>query len=474
MDQAAARVADMADWTRRGVSDMAKINFTAARLQGHLCPAGQSQSFLWDSRTPGLGLRATANGAKSYIFQAKLNGASLRVTIGDLRSWTIDKAQGEARRLQRLVDDGLDPREVRADQRAASDARKAEARRQDATFGDAWQMYVASRKPHWSERTYQDHLNHADEGQKPRKRGKGLTMPGPLASLRPLKLSELTGDRITEWLGSQTADRPTMAALSYRMLRAFIRWAEDTAAYRTTIPVDSYKMRSVRDAVPRVRTKAGDCLQREQLPAWFDAVRKIGNPVIAAYLQGLLITGARREELAALRWDDVDFQWRSLSIADKVEDGGRVIPVTPYLRELLLNLKRINDTPPNARRLARLEKQGKKWEPSPWVFSSRTAAEGKLAEPRIAHLKALAVAGLPHLTLHGLRRSFGTLSEWVECPVGVVAQIQGHAPSALAEKHYRRRPLDLLRMWHDKIELWMLAQAGITFVPSKPGLQAVK
>ena len=37
----------------------------------------------------------------------------------------------------------------------------------------------------------------------------------------------------------------------------------------------------------------------------------------------------------------------------------------------------------------------------------------------------------------------------------------GHAPSAIAEKHSRRRPLDLLRMWHTKIEGWMLAVAGI-------------
>ena len=30
---------------------------------------------------------------------------------------------------------------------------------------------------------------------------------------------------------------------------------------------------------------------------------------------------------------------------------------------------------------------------------------------------------LPPLSLHGLRRSFGTLSEWVEVPAGIVAQI---------------------------------------------------
>ena len=49
-----------------------------------------------------------------------------------------------------------------------------------------------------------------------------------------------------------------------------------------------------------------------------------------------------------------------------------------------------------------------------------------------------------------------------------MAQIQGHKPSALAEKHYRRRPLDMLRMWHDKIEVWMLEQAEISLQPTGP------
>jgi hypothetical protein len=46
-------------------------------------------------------------------------------------------------------------------------------------------------------------------------------------------------------------------------------------------------------------------------------------------------------------------------------------------------------------------------------------------------------------------------------PAGISAQIMGHSPSAIAEKHYRRSPLDLLRMWHIKIEGWVLEQAGI-------------
>ena len=66
-------------------------------------------------------------------------------------------------------------------------------------------------------------------------------------------------------------------------------------------------------------------------------------------------------------------------------------------------------------------------------------------------------------TLHGLRRSFASLTEWLETPAGVVAQIQGHKPSATAEKHYKRRPLDLLRVHHERIEAWILEQAGVQF-----------
>ncbi len=39
----------------------------------------------------------------------------------------------------------------------------------------------------------------------------------------------------------------------------------------------------------------------------------------------------------------------------------------------------------------------------------------------------------------------------------------GHKPSATAEKHYTVRPLDLLRVHHEKIEAWILEQAGVQF-----------
>lgn len=436
---------------------MAKVNFTASRVESFKPEAGKAQSFLWDAKSQGLGLRVTRAGARSYIFQAKLHGATLRVTIGDPRSWSIDQAQEEARRLQRMIDEGIDPRELKTQKEAAIKAEQVERQRADVTFGEAWDSYVEERKAHWGGRHYLDHIRHAAVGMIPHKKGKALIKPGPLSILRPVKLVDINADCIAHWLGKQNEERPTMAALSYRLLRAFIRWAHETEAYQGLISENAHSARRVKENVARVKTKAGDCLQREQLQAWFSAVIALDSPVISAYLQGLVLTGARREELAVLRWEDVDFKWRSISLKDKVDtDTGRVIPLTPYFASVLLDLKKRNEV-----RLGEDPLGASLVEPSPWVFYSSTAAGGRLVEPRIAHNKALSNAGLPHVTLHGLRRSFSTLSEWVECPTGVVAQIQGHKPSAIVEKHYHRRPLDMLRMWHDKIEAWMLNEAKI-------------
>ncbi len=102
-------------------------------------------------------------------------------------------------------------------------------------------------------------------------------------------------------------------------------------------------------------------------------------------------------------------------------------------------------------------------EPTSSNTTKPTSASGCLTEPNTPHTRACKTAGLEGLTLHGLRRSFKSLTEWLEVPVGVVAQIQGHKPSATAEKHYTVRPLELLALHHGRIEAWILEQAGIVF-----------
>lgn len=472
---------------------MGRVKLTAGRVRDFSCETGKNQSFLWDTEAPGLAVRATERGAKSYIFQGKLNGVSIRITIGSVDTWSIEGtirdpagkvigygAREEARRLQGMIDQRIDPRSARADEIAAAEAKKAEAKalaRQDerklVTVRAAWDAYVEARKSKprkgkvWSARHLADHENITSPGGKGTKRD---LKPGALASLMPLRLVELTQARVQKWLELEVSIRPTQAALAFRLLRAFLNWCEEEPEYSGLAAPEACSAKRTRESLPKSTPKT-DSLQREQLPAWFASVMAINSPIISAYLQILLLTGARREELLGLRWEDVDFQWNSLAIHDKV-DGERTIPMTPYVASLLMELHRINNTPPKVMKLhggPDPSAPEKKWHPSPWVFSSKAAESGRLQEPAIGHRKACAVAGIPDLTIHGLRRSFRSLSEWVEMPAGVVAQIMGHKPSATAEKHYTVRPLDLLRVWHSKYEGWILEQAKIEFSASKGG-----
>jgi integrase len=431
--------------------DLARsCDLTAGAIERLSCPLDKQQAFLRDSKAPGLRVRVTTAGAKSFVFEAKLNRQTIRRTIGDVRAWSIEAARTEANRLRVTLDTGTDPREVERQQQADKATQTAAAAAHAVTVGEVWAAYLEARRPQWGERHYQDHLTLSKAGGEIANRGtrgRGVTIAGPIFPLLALPLRDLNATAIEAWAANEAKTRPTPARLAWRCLKAFLSWCAEQPEYARVLPsVNPAKTKKTREALGKAGIKQ-DALMREQLPVWFDAVRQISNPVIAAYLQTLLLTGARPGEVLALRWEEINLKWRGLTIRDKVE-GERVIPLTPYVSHLLHSLPRRNE----------------------WVFSSATAAGGVLTIPRSPHGAACAVAGIDDLTLHGLRRSFKSLTEWLEIPAGVVAQIMGHKPSATAEKHYTVRPLDLLRVHHEKIEVWILEQGRVRFeAQAEPG-----
>jgi integrase len=427
-----------------------RVNLTAGRVDAFTCPPDKAQAFLWDTDTPTLALRATPTGRKTYVFEARLSGATIRINIGTLADWPIKQARTKAQGLKMLVDAGTDPREVERDRQTAAIEKKAAAAAQAEaakvaalTVGEVWAAYIEERRPHWGDLHLRDHIDKAKAGGLPSGRrggGKELTKPGPLAALMPLALKDLDQATIEAWAANEGKTRASSARLAWRLLTVFLTWCAKQPAYAGLVAAKNpAKTKKARESLGKAGTKS-DVLQREQLAVWFAAVQQVQNPVIAACLQMMLLTGARPGEVLSLRWEDVNTQWKGIQIRDKVE-GTREIPATPYMLHLLAALPRRNE----------------------WVFPSNTSASGCLTEPNNPHTRACKAAGLEGLTLHGLRRSFASLTEWLEVPAGVVAQIQGHKPSATAEKNYKVRPLELLRVHHERIEGWILEQAGIVF-----------
>jgi hypothetical protein len=110
------------------------------------------------------GVGAFLAGAKSVVFEAKLNRVTIRRTLGDVRDWDIPKARKEAQKLAVMIDGGTDPRELERQLEADARARAAAAQIAAEPARAAWERYLTERRPHWRERTHTDHLKVAQEG----------------------------------------------------------------------------------------------------------------------------------------------------------------------------------------------------------------------------------------------------------------------------------------------------------------------
>lgn len=435
---------------------------TAGLIKSLTCRTDRkAQAFMRDTKAPGLRVRVSNTGAKSFVFEAKLNRQTIRRTIGDVRAWTIDAARAEANRLRVTLDAGTDPREVEREQeaeKAADEAAKAAAAAaaivQAVTVGDVWPRYLAEGRPKrrdaWKP-GYRASLDvMAAPGGVKKKRGVGVTRRGPIYPLLALTLGEVTEDALQVWFETEAKASKHQAARALMMFRGFLRWCAARPEYRKLIDRDAGKAPAILENLPR-NIKRTDAIEAAQLPGWWAGVEQLENRTASAYLKALVLTGARKEELAGLTWANVDFQWRKLTIADKVE-ATRTIPLAPYLAQLLATLKRVNE----------------------FVFASPSKA-GRISDARASHAKALQSAGMDGMTIHGLRRSFSLLGEAAGAPAGAIAQVMGHKPSATAEG-YRPRSVDALRPYLMQIEAHILAGAGVQFDATvEPGkLQAVK
>ena len=418
-----------------------RVNFTAGAIARLACPPGKLQDFLRDTEAPGLRVRVTAAGAKSFVYESKLNRQTIRRTIGDVQLWSIEQARTEARRLAVLLDGGQDPREIERQQRADKAAAQSAAAAQLLTVGEIWPLYLQTGRPKrrdaWKPRYLQDLAAMAAPGGVPKKRGQGLTRPGPLYPLLALPLTAINEDTLKSWYDREAITGKHQAARALMMFRGFLRWCAARPEYRAMTDRDAGKAAAIMEGLPS-NTRRTDALEAAQVPGWWAGVEQLNNRTASAYLRALLLTGARREELAALTWANVDFQWRKLTIADKVEST-RTIPLSPYMAHMLATLPRVG----------------------PYVFAS-TGKAGRITDTRNSHAKALQSAAIEGLTIHGLRRSFSLLGEAAGAPAGAIAQVMGHKPSATAEG-YRPRSIDALRPFLEQIEAHILSLAGVQF-----------
>ncbi|MHC4620258.1 MAG: Arm DNA-binding domain-containing protein, partial [Planctomycetota bacterium] len=180
----------------------------------------KGQRFAWDLEAPGLGVRITSHGAKSFIFERSFNGRTLRMTIGTTKAWRLSDARKEARRLQRLIDRGIDPREER---RALAVADKLSG----MIASEAWKAYLDAHENEWGERHMRDnrYLSRAPEGD---------NAGGVLWPLLQKRLGDIDASALIQW-AQHALQTPSKSKINqgkgsalrqaHSRFRAFWRWA---------------------------------------------------------------------------------------------------------------------------------------------------------------------------------------------------------------------------------------------------------
>lgn len=275
-----------------------KVNLTAGILERLACPEGRQQAFLRDSHTPGLRVRVTAAGAKAFVYEAKLNRQTIRRTIGDVKSWSIEQARAEARRLAVTLDRGHDPRELERAQREASERAKQEKRQ-------AEEFTLAALV-----RDYADQLQRLGRSSHDKVRGLmrlHLVEAAPRLAASPAK--DVTGEQIADLLRLLNDAGKTRTA---GKLRAYLRAAYQMASAAkldARLPVRFKAYGVTRNPVAETgaiaQHTAKSPLDEDELRQYWQAIKDVPT-FEAAALRLHLLTGTQRlEQLCRLRHDHI-------------------------------------------------------------------------------------------------------------------------------------------------------------------------
>lgn len=378
-----------------------RFDFTRERLED-IRPIERRQYF-YDTESD-LELMVTPKGAKTF-YAYKWNrkrGIPDRSMIGRFGELTIHQARRECAKLVAQFTMGLDPN---AEKRAI---------RAEMTLGELFQhcMDTEYRIHNKSWREYQNIYNRYLSHWKNR----------PISELSQSHV-QTHHARLGKDNGIYSANR-MLQLLSSLMNRAIARGWEHPNPCK---------------GVRKFREKSRDrFLEADELPRFFKAVHEEENETVRDFVLVALLTGARRSNVLAMRWDDISLERAEWRIPEtKNGESQRVALAGEAVRIL------------RAR-----EENG-----SEFVFPS-DSADGHLNDPKKGWQRILKRAGIANLRLHDLRRSLGSWQAATGANLSVIGKTLGHK-SVSATAIYARLNLDPVRSAVESATNAMMVAGGI-------------
>jgi integrase len=281
---------------------------------------GKKDRLAFDTECRGLGVRATAAGSRTFILQwtDPATAQKRREPVGVWGGITVDQARDAARARLGDVAKGIDPRAVRLAAREKAEAAQAEARLSlDALVDDWAKLHLASRRPRYRAEAV---------------RAIKLAFAGHLK--RPAAhLSRADAVNVLDQLVN--ADKPAIAGRTLAYARACYGWAEK----RGKVPSNPFIGLPITARVEaRERVLSG-----EELGRVWNAAAAMSEPW-GPLFRLLLLTLARREEVAGIRWSELspDLSTWTIPSARMKRGQAHIVPLPDAARDALLAVTRVD------------------------------------------------------------------------------------------------------------------------------------
>jgi integrase len=265
------------------------IKLTQTMVDTMKVSAGKVEDTIADAAAPGLKLRIRREGARVYIFQRRFAGQHPKITIGDAATWSLEQARRRARELAVSMDNGVDPRVAKAERIAAT----------KATFESIMHGYLEARARDLKPRSLEETTRHLQQQSKPLHK---LPIAGIARATIAARLREIA-----------TGSGPVAADRLRSSLSAMFSWAIGEGLCELN-PVIGTNRNS--DDAERERT-----LTDTELVKVWNAVPADSH--YGAIVRLLILTGARRNEIASLRWSEIDRKARTLTLPGERTKNGR-------------------------------------------------------------------------------------------------------------------------------------------------------
>lgn len=405
---------------------MPKLKLTKTNIDRVAKAGGKTDVLYWDTDTKGFGLRVTPTGLAKFIAQGRVRGttADVRATIGSYGAWTVEAARRRADEYRHQFEQGVDPREVERERKALGvtlqevcDAYVSRPGKLRGSTVDEMKRHVAKVFAAWQDK--------------------------PIASITRDMVRDRHAEIAEKGLTGKAA--PASANAAMVTLRILINFAMDEYRRSDGRPlIEHNPVGALKHHWSKLGSRTERYVDKSKIGAvWNKLQAARANPKNRDALAGtdltifLLLTGARRDEGAALTWDRVNLVDEASECWWHLDERKRGDPITLPLSTQAAALLR-------ARRDAADKVAADTGEDrSPYVFPSWSKA-GRIMDARSSMEAVSTIAG-KHLSLHDLRRSF-TNYAMRECRIEKFRTdlLTGHKPAQ--EDTTSRNYLDLANL----------------------------